>query len=116
METIVTNCQELNVKFEEKKEKILEMRKTATQGGGFGTSAWGDEAWGDTGTGEVDVDSWPTDDAAIADTQAKDGDETGVRKYRALYEFVARNQDEISFQPGDTIIVSSAARCFSLWI
>jgi len=30
----------------------------------------------------------------------------GVRKYRALYEFVARNQDEISFQPGDIILVS----------
>lgn len=27
-------------------------------------------------------------------------------RYRALYEFVARNQDEISFQPGDTIMVN----------
>ena len=27
-------------------------------------------------------------------------------KYRALYEFVARNSDELSFQPGDVIMVS----------
>lgn len=26
-------------------------------------------------------------------------------KYRAIYEFVARNQDEISFQPGDIVMV-----------
>lgn len=31
---------------------------------------------------------------------------SGYRKYRALYEFVARNGDELSFQPGDIIMVS----------
>lgn len=30
----------------------------------------------------------------------------GYTKYRALYEFVARNSDELSFQPGDIIMVS----------
>lgn len=30
----------------------------------------------------------------------------GFMKYRALYEFEARNSDEISFQPGDIVMVS----------
>lgn len=30
----------------------------------------------------------------------------GFVKYRAIYEFVARNSDEISFQPGDIVMVS----------
>lgn len=33
--------------------------------------------------------------------------DSGLFRYRALYEFVARNQDEISFQPGDIIMVSA---------
>ena len=31
---------------------------------------------------------------------------SNLLKYRALYEFVARNADELSFQPGDVIMVS----------
>lgn len=31
---------------------------------------------------------------------------TGYVKYRAIYEFDARNSDEISFQPGDTVMAS----------
>lgn len=30
---------------------------------------------------------------------------SGFIKYRAIYEFSARNADEISFQPGDIILV-----------
>ena len=38
---------------------------------------------------------------------------TNLLKYRALYEFVARNSDELSFQPGDVIMVSSVySLCF----
>lgn len=99
MNTIMENCRELNVKFVEKKEKVLELKKSVKESG-FTAATWGDDAWGDSGTtAEVDIDSWPTDD-----TTAKE-DLNGT-KYRALYEFVARNQDEVSFQPGDIIIVS----------
>jgi hypothetical protein len=31
---------------------------------------------------------------------------SNLLKYRAIYEFVARNSDELSFQPGDVIMVS----------
>lgn len=30
----------------------------------------------------------------------------GYMTYRAIYEFSARNSDEISFQPGDIVMVS----------
>lgn len=30
----------------------------------------------------------------------------GFVKYRAIYEFSARNADEITFQPGDIVMVS----------
>lgn len=103
MNTIVTNCRELNEKFVEKKTKVLELKQTVKESG-FTSAAWGDDAWGDSGAtttaaAEVDIDSWPTDDTAKEDL-------AGGTKYRALYEFVARNQDEVSFQPGDIIIVS----------
>lgn len=104
MEVMFTNCEELNAKFEEKKAKVLEMRQSSNPAA-FSTAAWGDDAWGDSGGNEVDVDSWPTDEAASVPATTEIS--TAVKKYRALYEFVARNQDEISFQPGDIIIVSS---------
>jgi hypothetical protein len=105
MKTMLTNCQELNEKFEEKKQKILEMRKNANESG-FSNSAWGNEAWGTSDTTEVDVDTWPTDNTVTTVSTTNEEDMSGIKKYRALYEFVARNQDEISFQPGDIIIVS----------
>lgn len=40
----------------------------------------------------------------------------GTRKYRALYEFVARNNDELSFQPGDIIAVSTSQNAEPGWL
>lgn len=37
-------------------------------------------------------------------------------KYRALYEFVARNQDEITFQPGDIINVPKIQNAEPGWL
>ena len=39
----------------------------------------------------------------------------GLRKYQALYQFDARNADELSFMPGDTIWVSQSD-CAGLFI
>lgn len=101
---MLENVVDLNKKFEEKKLKVLEMRQT-TNPASFTTGAWGDDAWGNSG-GDVDIDAWPTDDAAPVTQSQEKIDVIGSSKYRALYEFVARNQDEISFQPGDIINVS----------
>lgn len=101
---LITDCKDLYITFEDKKLKVLELRAGAVTGAttDYTTSAWGDSAWNDT-TGSVDDGAWPVDDTTT--TNAVEETTPGVMKYRALYEFVARNQDEISFQPGDIILV-----------
>lgn len=55
--------------------------------------------------------SWgAADPEPVLESVAKDSNEhivtpTGYVKYRAIYEFDARNSDEISFQPGDIVMV-----------
>ncbi|XP_029038941.2 intersectin-2 isoform X7 [Osmia bicornis bicornis] len=101
---LITDCKDLYITFEDKKLKVLELRAGGVTGAttDYTTSAWGDSAWNDT-TGSVDDSTWPVDDTTT--TNAVEETTPGVMKYRALYEFVARNQDEISFQPGDIILV-----------
>lgn len=64
-------------------------------------SAWKDtdNAWNSTSS----ADWGPPDDNVTSNSTAS-APSTSI-KYRAIYEFVARNQDEISFQPGDIIMV-----------
>lgn len=38
------------------------------------------------------------------------------RKYRALYEFSSRNPDELSFMPGDTIMVPITQNAEPGWL
>lgn len=37
-------------------------------------------------------------------------------RYRAVYEFFARNSDEITFQPGDIVMVSSVQNGEAGWL
>lgn len=105
METLVADCKNLYVTFEDKKLKVLELRASGGTGAGtdYTTSAWGDNAWNDTSTA-VNDSAWPINDTTTTEA-VEESTTPGVMKYRALYEFVARNQDEISFQPGDIILV-----------
>ncbi|OQR76058.1 intersectin-2-like [Tropilaelaps mercedesae] len=73
------------------------------------------DAWGEpeTTTATFAQESWRTSDASAswagrdrATTSGDPGKEDGVTKYRALFEFEARNEDELSFQPGDIIKVT----------
>lgn len=60
------------------------------------------------------ANSWPVHDtsaAAVVETVVPSEDiktPPGYVKYRAIYEFSARNADEITFQPGDIVMVSSS--------
>lgn len=96
MKDLADDCKKLYGTFETKKKKIIELRGG---GHGYAASAWGESAWGDSETAEAE--DWPVDEPAPAEEETA----PGVMKYRALYEFVARNGDEISFQPGDIILV-----------
>ncbi|XP_043521564.1 intersectin-1 isoform X12 [Frieseomelitta varia] len=116
METLVADCKNLYVTFEDKKLKVLELRASGGTGTGtdYTTSAWGDNAWNDTSTA-VNDSAWPINDTTTTEA-VEESTTPGVMKYRALYEFVARNQDEISFQPGDIILVPPVQNAEPGWM
>ena len=99
MKNLLADCKTLYTNFSDKKSQVLQLKGGAR--GSYSTAAWGDSAWGNSES--VDETTWPVDDAAQVESTP---DTSEVVKYRALYEFRARNQDEISFQPGDIILVS----------
>lgn len=102
IKNLVMDCKRLYVTFDEKQKKVIELRSGGNvSAADFATSAWGDSGWGDAPTSDT---AWPVNDTTSSVNEAA---VIGVRKYRALYEFVARNQDEISFQPGDIILVDT---------
>lgn len=117
---LVKECEGIYVNYAEKRDAILLLK--AAKGG---SSAWGNNVAGwETG------DSWDT--PAVAESwgstndtaQAPAGNVTkivffnsciiyswdklilpGQKKYRAIYAFQSRNPDELSFEPGDVILV-----------
>lgn len=109
--TLVTECEGLYSIYEDKKNKVLEL-KGVSKSMDYNNAGWKEpDAYGwdpSGGGGGGGGEEWPVDDwgssaeAAPVDTTPAP---TGTAKYRALYEFVARNSDEISFQPGDIIYV-----------
>ncbi|XP_014470507.1 PREDICTED: intersectin-1 isoform X2 [Dinoponera quadriceps] len=119
MKNLIADCKQLYVTFDEKKKKVLELRANNVSSADFATSAWGDNAWDDAptvaGSGDDDT-AWPVNDAALATDSMDETAVNGVTKYRALYEFVARNQDEISFQPGDIILVPPVQNAEPGWM
>lgn len=105
MKNLTIDCKQLYGTFDERRKKVLELRQANSgnvSAANFTTSAWGDNTWGDASASDA---AWPVNDTAAVTTSLSEISISGVRKYRALYEFVARNQDEISFQPGDVILV-----------
>ncbi|KAG7207393.1 hypothetical protein KM043_009047 [Ampulex compressa] len=116
IKNLVSSCKNLYIAFEDKKSKVLELRANGGAGTGaeYTTSAWGDDAWGDTAPAANET-SWPATEVAPL-ANAVEETATGVMKYRALYEFVARNQDEISFQPGDIILVPPVQNAEPGWM
>lgn len=48
--------------------------------------------------------AWPVEEKKADEAELEPAPE-GFLRYRAVYEFFARNSDEITFQPGDIILV-----------
>lgn len=116
IKNLVTDCKQLNIIFDEKKKKVLELRTKSgsVSAADFASSAWGNNnAWNDTSEIASDM-AWSADNNAVATNLVDESNVTGITKYRALYEFVARNQDEISFQPGDIILVINIRELLNL--
>lgn len=64
----------------------------------YSTTAWNTETKGTWSVEEVQELEPVNDDREVAPA--------GYLRYRAVYEFYARNKDEITFQPGDIVMVS----------
>ncbi|XP_058446969.1 intersectin-1 isoform X2 [Malaya genurostris] len=92
---LIDSCEKLYLEYDMQRIQILEMKNNRKNESY--TSAW------DTSN------SWPVDTtpAATETVIPNEAIETppGYVKYRAVYEFTARNADEISFLPGDIVMV-----------
>ncbi|XP_026472159.1 intersectin-1 isoform X2 [Ctenocephalides felis] len=90
--SLVEECEKLFEIYDEHRKKVIEMKTSKDTGYG---SEWDDNAW------DIKGNAWPENTQSTPAVSSS----TNMVKYRAVYEFVARNSDEISFQPGDIIMV-----------
>ncbi|XP_053697449.1 intersectin-1 isoform X2 [Sabethes cyaneus] len=92
---LIDSCEKLYLEYDVQRIQILEMKNNRKNESY--TSAW------DTSN------SWPVDTVPAAAEPVLTNEAVitppGYVKYRAIYEFSARNADEISFQPGDIVMV-----------
>lgn len=91
---LIDTCEEIYTDYDQQRTQVMEMKNN--QKNQSITSTW-DSA-----------NAWPTETATTAvsttvGSAVKSYD--GYVKYRAIYEFYARNNDEITFQPGDIVMV-----------
>lgn len=111
---LIDSCEKLYHEYDVQRIQILEMKNNRKNESY--TSAWdtSNNAWPVSNEPSAVAQSYDTTTAAAvaattmgATTLSNDTVETppGYVKYRAIYEFSARNADEISFQPGDIIMV-----------
>lgn len=70
------------------------------------TSAWPAE----------NKNAWATEEQSAVEPLADEPTPAGYVKYRAVYEFSARNSDEITFQPGDIVMVSHVQNGEAGWL
>ncbi|XP_049819968.1 intersectin-1 isoform X3 [Aethina tumida] len=103
MTTLVEECEKLYGVYETKKTKVLEIKNVNKNVDYNASWPTNNDAWSNETTTDQPANEWPTDNWESTTTSA--ATIPGIVKYRALYEFVARNNDEISFQPGDIINV-----------
>ncbi|XP_053957773.1 intersectin-1 isoform X1 [Anastrepha ludens] len=112
LSALITKCEELYADYDSQRTQVLELKYNKKNDNVSAvTSAWdtGSAAWGSS----VDQYALSNDTSALTDTTttvAAPVDMSGPApegfvKYRAVYEFTARNQDEITFVPGDIILV-----------
>ncbi|XP_034474996.1 intersectin-1-like isoform X2 [Drosophila innubila] len=117
LSALITKCEDLYKEYDVERTSVLELKynrknETSTISS---TSAWDTgSTWGTTAASEpAAVDAYggyglSNDTAAAVTAPAVDISgpaPEGFVKYRAVYEFNARNTEEITFVPGDLILV-----------
>lgn len=91
LNSLINTCEEIYAIYDEQRNQVMELKNNKRNDSL--TSAW------DT---HPTQDAWATSaPSAVSNVVAK----PGYVKYRAIYEFSARNTDEITFVPGDIVMV-----------
>ncbi|XP_065348598.1 intersectin-2 isoform X1 [Cloeon dipterum] len=105
---LIDRCEISYPDFEDKRQKVCIMKNRVVDDY---NAQWGDSGTTNTWTSqEPNQNTWNTD-STWSSTTVPQPEATpveavpGMTRYRALFEFVARNPDELSFQPGDVILV-----------
>lgn len=95
LKTLLDNCEEIYALYDSHRNQVMELKNNKKNDSL--TSAWDTPAT---------QDSWSTS-AALPTTVTSNETTTksGYETYRAIYEFTARNSDEITFVPGDLVNV-----------
>uniref|UniRef100_A0A1L8DMI3 Putative endocytic adaptor protein intersectin n=1 Tax=Nyssomyia neivai TaxID=330878 RepID=A0A1L8DMI3_9DIPT len=94
---LIENCEEIYGMYDVQRNQVIELKNNRRNEAA--NASWGDDdaSWGTTPA----VQSTEPAPAAVAPVTAI----PGYAQYRALYAFEGRNADEISFEPGDIIMV-----------
>lgn len=95
LQSLLDNCEDTYATYVSHRNQVLEL-KNNKKNDALSSSAW------DTAPA-IEQNSWSTSTAAPTVTEITS--KPGYATYRAIYEFSARNSDEITFQPGDIIMV-----------
>ncbi|KAG4066602.1 hypothetical protein HA402_007238 [Bradysia odoriphaga] len=89
---LIETCEEIYTDYDQQRAQVMEMKNN--QKNQSMTSAWDS------------TNAWQTETATtVSNVASANKSYDGYVKYRAIYEFTARNNDEITFQPGDIIMV-----------
>lgn len=95
LKTSIDICEEIYALYDSHRNQVMELKnnkKNETL-----TSAWDMPATQDTWSTSTALPTTVTSTEPVA--------VTGYHTYRAIYEFTARNSDEITFVPGDIVMV-----------
>lgn len=116
LQTLLDNCEEVYALYVTHRNQVNELKNNKKNDSL--TSAWDSAP-------AVQQDSWATSAVApaaaattttITSTTNAITSKPGYEPYRAIYEFNARNTDEITFQPGDIVMVSFEQNAEPGWL
>lgn len=104
LQELINKCQELYTEYDNLRTQVLEIKHNRKNEAYSAVSAWDSAAAPTSAWGEDTTPVAAT--AAIAEPEVPIGTTPeGFTKYRAVFDFTARNADEITFKPGDIILV-----------
>lgn len=96
LKSLLDNCEETYSVYITHRNQVMELKNNKKNESL--TSAWDSAP-------SVQQDSWSTSAPAAAAPTTEIIPKAGFGTYRAIYEFTARNNDEITFVPGDIVMV-----------